>query len=146
MRFLLGLIFILALIYFLHLLLIPEEEKPEIFKTERDKTQVIEMEEIEDNSIEDESLVVARHYRKNNSKEESIEESKAENKEWGISDAGDYLLSAMKSYEEIFKSSDTEKKDKEKDVLIDTHSIEKNTDLAILIYEEMLGLDEREAR
>ncbi|MDA2919720.1 hypothetical protein MYX76_09560 [Desulfobacterota bacterium AH_259_B03_O07] len=141
MKSLFGLLCVIILLYGLSLILFPKEKSPEVYEIEKDIPEAF-LETLPDKnellSPEIEEGVVSRE-------DVFPEENEIKEGEGGIlSGAKDYLLSAMKNYEEIFKSNESSRGNEsgKQDYYMsgDEGIVEKNNVVAISIYEDILGL------
>ena len=140
MKSLFGLLCVLIIIYGLFLVFSPEKE-PDIYEIEKDTREAL----FETPSGNNEALF-AKIGEENTDIQGNVflEENELKKAAGGfLSGAKDYLLSALKDYEEILMSDEGSRSRESEDSISQTgkdeKSSEKNKIVAISIYEEILG-------
>jgi len=159
MRFILGLIFILALIYGLYLLFEPEKQKSELHRvddnyitTDKEEVSSVLPEKGDENYQEKDQFQESDSYPSDNDEEDAhayarkeagSEEYEEKEGEGSESSVKDHILSALRSYEEIFNAEQAP--EKERNIENDAEKpervreIERQSDIALSIYEDILG-------
>ncbi|MGB7290947.1 MAG: hypothetical protein WBD99_02075 [Thermodesulfobacteriota bacterium] len=162
MRFIVGLIFILAFIYGLYLLFEPERQKSELHRVHgshvRTDNEVVPYEskkQTEEDYQEKDQIAESNGYASNSDEKDSYtyarkspdgEEYEEKEGEGSESSVKDHILSALRSYEEIFNAEQAPEKegnieyDAEKPEKV--REIEMQSDIALSIYGDILGFTE----
>ena len=138
MKSLFGLFCVFIIIYCLYLLFSPAP-LPEVSEIEKNTRETLS------ETLPAESEVLSA---KNGEENTDSRRNEIEKDEGGfLSGAKDYLLSALKDYEEILKSDEdgrSGEEDSNSQIGKDEDSSEKNKVIAISIYEEILGFSNEE--